>query len=163
MKLALFILLSSFLFADVGSVYKVIDGDTIHLKSGGEVVKCRIAFIDTPEKSRNARAKRFVAQCKGLTLDTMIKAGKEAKEYAKRHFKKGQRVKFHSLEKDRYGRDVCVMGDYNLQIVRDGFAVPYWRYIPADKKREFKKASMEAKRGAGLWKSYPAVMECLSK
>jgi len=159
-----FILATNLLFANYATVTKVIDGDTVYLKAQGEEIKCRVAYIDTPEKSRNKKAKRDVENCNGLTLDRMVAAGKQSTQYAKSYFQTGSKYKINIIDKDRYGRSVCEIGEYNRQIIEDGFAVPYVQYIPFNKKREFKLAAQEAKRNnAGLWKTHQGVMQCMTK
>ena len=155
---------TSLIFANYATVTKVIDGDTVYLKAQGEEIKCRVAYIDTPEKSRNDKAKRDVENCSGLTLDTMVAAGKQSTQYAKSYFQTGSKHKINIINKDRYGRSVCEIGAYNRQIIEDGFAVPYTQYIPFNKKREFKLAAQEAKRNnVGLWGTHQSVMQCMSR
>ncbi len=159
-----FILATNLLFANYATVTKVIDGDTVYLKAQGEEIKCRVAYIDTPEKSRNDKAKRDISDCNGLTLESMVNAGKQSTRYAQNYFKLGSKHKINVIDKDRYGRSVCEIGEYNRQIIEDGFAVPYTQYIPLSKKREFKLAAQEAKRNsAGLWKTHQGVMQCITK
>jgi endonuclease YncB( thermonuclease family) len=158
------ILTGSLLFANYATVSKIVDGDTVYFKAQGEEIKCRVAYIDTPEKSRNKKAKRDANNCNGLTLDTMVDAGKQATSYAKQYFKTGSKHKINIIDKDRYGRSVCEIGGYNKQIVHDGYAIPYMQYIPSSKKREFAQAAKEAKRNrAGLWRTHQSVMQCMSK
>jgi micrococcal nuclease len=163
-KLLLATLLGSTLFASVqyGTVTKVVDGDTIYFKSNGEEVKCRVANIDTPESRRNSKAKRDASKCNAVTVDTIVKAGKKSTEYAKDYFKLGSKHKFEISGYDRYKRAICTIGGYNLDIVKDGYAVPYWRYIDSSLKRDYQKAIREAKSGnKGLWRSDRSVMNCM--
>jgi len=155
---------TSLIFANYATVTKVIDGDTVYFKAQGEEIKCRVAYIDTPEKSRNKKAKRDVENCNGLTLNTMVAAGKQSTQYAKSYFQTGSKHKINIIDKDRYGRSVCEIGEYNRQIIEDGYAIPYMQYIPSSKKREFKLAAQEAKRNsAGLWGTHQSVMQCMIK
>lgn len=159
-----FILATNLLFANYATVIKVIDGDTIYFKAQSEDIKCRVAYIDTPEKSKNDKAKRDVASCSGLTLDTMVNAGKQSTKYAQNYFKLGSKHKINVIDKDRYGRSVCEIGEYNQQIILDGYAIPYIRYIPSDKKREYTQAAKQAKQNnVGLWKTHQGVMQCITK
>ena len=158
---------STLLFADVGVLKKVVDGDTLYFRSGGRTVKCRIAYIDTPESHRNARAKRKAKTCMGVTLDRMIEAGREASRHAKTLISIGKSYRFDIKGRDRYGRSICIVrlpgGEtYNEKMVKDGYAVPFWKYISSSMRQRYKIASKEAKSdGMGLWRRYLHVMKCL--
>ena len=161
--------LFNFLFADIGILQKVIDGDTLYFYSNGHKVKCRIAYIDTPESKRNKRAKKFARKCPNVTLGTIVKAGKLATKHAKQLVKIGKKYKFDVVDKDRYGRSICIVHlpgqyTYNELMVLDGYAVPYWYYMPKGLKRKFFILQREAKSNrAGLWDRYRKVMECLDR
>lgn len=155
---------STLLFASThyGTVTKVVDGDTIYFKADGEQVKCRVANIDTPESRRNSKAKRDAEKCTGVTPETIVKAGKKSTEYAKSYFKIGSKHKFDISGYDRYKRAICTIGSYNQDIVKAGYAVPYWRYIANNLKRDYQKAFKEAKSSnRGLWNSDKSVMSCM--
>jgi len=168
-KFFLFCLVPTVIFADIGSLKKVVDGDTLYFYSHGQTVKCRIAWIDTPESYRNARAKRKARECPGVTLGRMEEAGKEATRHVKQILSFGKTYHFDVMGHDRYGRAICIVklpdgGIFNERMVIDGYAVPYWKYIPAALKRRFWKFSDEAKqKQTGLWKDYRPVMDCLSR
>lgn len=154
-------LLVGLLFADIMTVYKVVDGDTIYFKNKGTLVKCRVAYIDTPESKRNAKAKRDARNCL-TTLDYMVAAGKEATLYAKSKMLKGSKHSVRILGYDRYQRAICEIDNYNHKAVQDGYAYPYFRYIPKVKRRKYKIAVKLAKMNKnGLWQKYQTVMKCL--
>ena len=161
------ILLAAKLLADMGTLKKVVDGDTLYFHSRGRTIKCRIAYIDTPESHRNSRAKRKAGVCAGVTLDRMVAAGKEAARHAGSLVSVGKSYRFDVRGHDRYGRAICVVrlpdGEtYNERMVRDGYAVPFWKYIPSSMKRRYGTLAKEAKRRRdGLWREYRPVMECL--
>ena len=139
--------------ADVGTLKKVVDGDTLHFTND----KCRILYIDTPESSHNDKAKRDATNCKALTLDTIVKMGKQSKAHAEELLKVGKSYKYDVIGKDRYKRSLCVVytprGIFNELMVKDGYAMPYERYVPSELKRKYYKLSQEAKRlNSGLWK-----------
>jgi len=51
---------------------------------------------------------------------------------------------------------------FNDSMVFNGYAVPYWKYIPKSKKSHFKRLLNNAKsNGSGLWGSQREIMECL--
>ena len=148
--------------ADVGVLKKVVDGDTLHFTND----KCRILYIDTPESKRNTKAKRDAQKCKNLTLDTIVKMGKQSTAHAQTLVKVGKSYKYNVTGKDRYNRSLCVVytlkGTFNELMVKDGYAMPYERYVPSELKRKYLKLSQEAKRlNSGLWKSYN--IDCIGK
>lgn len=157
------------LMADIGVATKIVDGDTVYFRSGGKEIKCRVAYIDTPEKSRNARAKKIIEHCPGTTLERMVDSGKKAKTYAKTLITVGTKYAFDVVDIDRYERSVCKIRlpsgeSFNLLMVEEGFAVPYNEYLPEALKREYAQAAAVAKRGgAGLWGTHRAVMGCLKQ
>ncbi|MBL1243498.1 MAG: thermonuclease family protein [Sulfurimonas sp.] len=137
------------------SIKKIVDGDTLHFTND----KCRILYIDTPESYRNKKAKRDVKQCKNFTLDTMVKIAKQSTAHAKTLVKVGKSYKYDVTGKDRYNRSLCVVytskGIFNELMVKDGYAMPYERYVPRELKSKYNKLSKEAKSfNRGLWKKY---------
>lgn len=158
---------AALLHAETGTLFEVVDGDTVEFNRGA--VKCRLAYIDTPESRRNRKAKKDVSRCNGVTLDTMVKAGKEATKHASTLLKRGKSYRYEVLGHDRYGRSICVIAlpgaaTYNDTMISDGFALPYRQYIDKSERRRFDILAREAKRtGQGLWKTTPAVMQCLDR
>lgn len=170
MKLLHYPILLSCLFAfslkaDVGMLSKVVDGDTIYFGA----VKCRLAYIDTPESKNNEKARRDAAKCNGITPERIVEAGKIAADFTKAQLQVGRSYKYSVVDTDRYGRSVCLIeadgGSLNLGIVAAGYAVPFEQYIPDyQTKRLFNKYAQEAKRtNAGLWGSHSSVMECMDR
>jgi len=82
-KLIFIFLLALSLNADIGTLIKVVDGDTLNFKTNGKTVKCRIEFIDTPESSNNRKNKKDAKNCKGISNKDLVGAGKSATRYAK--------------------------------------------------------------------------------
>ena len=163
MKIAIVLLIIIVrLSADVGILKKVVDGDTLHFTND----KCRILYIDTPESKRNQKAKRDAKRCKNFTLDTMVKIGKLSTAHAKTLVTVGKSYKYKVTGKDRYNRSLCVVytpkGVFNELMVKDGFAMPYERYLPKELKRKYHKLTKEAKSSnRGLWKHYN--IDCIGK
>lgn len=148
--------------ADVGVLKKIVDGDTLHFTND----KCRILYIDTPESYRNKKAKRDAKQCKNLSLDTMVKIGKQSTEHAKTLLTVGKSYKYDVIGKDRYNRSLCVVytprGIFNELMVSSGYAMPYERYVPSELKRKYHKLAKQAKSSnRGLWKYYN--IDCIGK
>jgi micrococcal nuclease len=162
-------ILVTLLFADTGTLRKVVDGDTLYFYSRGKTVKCRLAWIDTPESHYNARVKKKAKRCPGIVPARMVEAGKKAADHTRSLVKRGKGYRYEVTGGDRYGRKICVVrlpgGEIlNEVMVRDGYAAPFWKYIPASMAERMGKLSREAKRKkAGLWKDYRPVMECLER
>jgi len=159
------ILISTILFSSTiqtGIVKKIVDGDTLKTYKHN----IRFAYIDTPESKRNKRAKKFANQCKGITLNTIIKAGKLSSSFTKSLVSKGDKIKFNIIDTDRYNRKVAIIYNnqvnINEELISQGYAVPYYQYIPFTLKRKYKKLNQQAKsNNRGLYKIYPQVMRCL--
>ena len=126
-------------------VTKVVDGDTLWVQRGGQVVKLRLIGIDTPE----TRDPRKPVQCFGreasAAAETMVA---------------GRQVLLESDPSqgavDRYGRElvyVWVDGELlNLQMIQGGFAHEYTYDVPYRYQSLFKAAQQEAEQaGVGLW------------
>ena len=83
-------------FADQyeGRVIKVIDGDTIWVKSSNKHIKIRLSYIDAPElkQAHGVRSKNFLTN---LVLD--------------------KNVQIHANKKDRYNRHLGEVYIHNLQ------------------------------------------------
>lgn len=161
--LPLFIFSYISLFAvEYATLQKISDGDTFNFKSQQhQEFKCRVFGIDTPEKFHTAKMDKDADKA-GITAETMKKAGEASTEYAKQNLKIGKSYKLDVLEKDKYGRELCIIYDgdksYNEAIVADGYAVVYksGKYIKdANFKRRMLQAQQEAKRkNRGLWEGY---------
>jgi len=162
MKIISILFIALILNADVGILKKVVDGDTLYFTND----KCRILYIDTPESYRNKKAKRDVKQCRNFTLDTMVRIGKQSTAHAKSLVKVGRRYKYDVKGQDRYKRSLCVVytprGIFNELMVKDGYAMPYERYLPNKLKRKYHKLVQQAKSSnSGLWKYYN--IDCIGK
>ncbi|MDX9743881.1 MAG: thermonuclease family protein [Arcobacteraceae bacterium] len=167
MKLLIFLVLPFMLFADAGTLVKVVDGDTLHFKTNNKIVKCRIQYIDTPESSDNAKNERDIANCKGVSTKDMASAGKSATRAAQRLLTLEKEYSYKVDGKDRYGRSICVvkMGEstFNEQMILNGFAVPYRQYMNKTEKNYYNILVSDAKaRNSGLWKDRGQVIECLN-
>jgi micrococcal nuclease len=136
-------------------VTRIIDGDTLHLEGFKE--NFRLIGIDTPESSRNARAKSIAART-GQSLESIIAEGKRAKEFTKSLLeKKTVTIEWDVQRKDRYQRNLAYLivngKNSSVEIARAGFANPLT--IPPNVKYASKilaasREAREAKRG--LWR-----------
>lgn len=167
--LSTLLLLSSLAFAsEYATLQKISDGDTFTFKSQQHSeFKCRVFGIDTPEKFHTAKMDKDASKV-GITAETMKKAGEASTQYAQEHLKVGKSYKVDVLEKDKYGRELCIVYDgdksYNESIIADGYAVVYQggKYIKDDSfKRRLLQAQKEAKsNNRGLWNgSTKKIME----
>lgn len=163
------VLISSLIFAsEYANLEKISDGDTFTFKSSQhKEFKCRVFGIDTPEKFHTDKMDKDASKV-GITAETMKKAGEASTQYAQQTLKVGKSYKVDVLEKDKYGRELCIVYDgensYNEAIIKDGYAVVYkgGKYIKDDSlKRKLLQAQKEAKsNNRGLWNgSTKKIME----
>ena len=128
-----------------GTVVRVVDGDTIHVRIGARVEKVRYIGVNTPEVHHPTKGEE--------------PGGREAAE-VNRRLVEGQavRLELDVQERDRYGRLLAYVwiGDLmmNAELVRLGYAQvmtvpPNVRY-----QEVFLKLQREAREAArGLWRS----------
>ena len=128
-----------------GTVVRIVDGDTIHVRIGGRVEKVRYIGVNTPEVHHPTKGEE--------------PGGREAAE-VNRRLVEGQavRLELDVQERDRYGRLLAYVwiGDLmiNAELVRLGYAQvmtipPNVRY-----QEVFLKLQREAREaGRGLWRS----------
>lgn len=116
-------------------VIKVIDGDSIQVAKGKEVIEIRLYGIDCPEYNQPfARKSTLFTQT--LTL--------------------GRSVRVEPVDRDRYGRVVAIVGCgkliVNEQLIKEGFAWIYPQYCKRRVCREWKKMELKARtRRVGIW------------
>jgi endonuclease YncB( thermonuclease family) len=119
-----------------GEVVKVLDGDTLHVQKGKEIVKVRLYGIDCPEKRQS-----FGPQATLFTQQFILR----------------KKAKVEVVNTDRYGRTVGLVSSggklLNRELVRAGYA---WIYPAYCKKQplcnELIKLEEKArKRKVGLW------------
>lgn len=96
-----------------GRVVRVVDGDTLEMRSSTDTVKVRLAHIDAPEKGQpfNQRAKETLARLCA-----------------------GQQAWLQQTDTDRYGRRVgevtCQGRNANQVLLHEGMAWVYPKYTP---------------------------------
>lgn len=167
MKL-LIILLPILLFSDIGTLIKVVDGDTLYFKTNNKKVKCRIEYIDTPESKDNKKNKRDISNCSGISSKDMTSAGKSATRAANRLLTLKKQYHYEVNGKDRYGRSICVVklsdSTFNGQMVLNGYAVPYRLYMNSTEVKYYNMLLKQAKtEKVGLWRDRESIIECLNK
>lgn len=141
----------------------VTDGDTVVFSK----TTCRLAYIDTPESKMNKKLKKDIRNS-SVTADEVIKAGRISKNYLKSIMQKGDFYHFKVINVDRYGRSVCVIKNHqgksiNDMVVKNGFAVPFWRYVPMLVKPKMIALVKSAKyQNKGLWRTNPNVLNMMN-
>jgi len=133
-----------------GIVLKVTDGDTVQLQDKlGSKVKVRLYGIDAPETEKVNRKTGRV--------------GKQGQPYGQEAFEAlrgkvgGKSVTAEVMDIDRYRRAVAVVryGNRNInqEMVREGFAWAYRRYLDRPHASEYIGAEEQARRERrGLWR-----------
>ena len=165
MKILLLILITLSLYADVGTLIKIVDGDTLYFKMNGEKVRCRIEYIDTPESKNNKKLKKDISKCRVSNKD-MKSAGKSATRYAKSILSINKQYEYETKGKDYYGRSICVVQNgnktFNEQMVIAGYASIFRNYMNKGDLTYYEGLLQEAKMNrAGMWSNRFAVMQCL--
>jgi len=127
-------------------VVKVVDGDTLDVRINGTVERLRLIGINTPETVDP----RKPVECFGIEASNKAKtvlAGKKVSLEADSS----------QDERDKYGRLLRYVfledgTNFNLMMVRDGFAYEYTYETPYKYQKEFKSAQKDAQtQKLGLW------------
>ena len=137
---------SSTLTDELSEVVRVVDGDTITVNIGSKKETLRLIGINSPETVDPRKS----VEC----------FGKEASEFAKSELT-GKSVRLESDpsqgERDKYGRLLRYVflpdgTDFNLLMIKNGFAYEYTYNLPYKYQIEYKKAQNLAKNSkVGLW------------
>lgn len=120
---------------------RAVDGDTLRIGSQ----RIRLSAIDAPELSQTCRA----------TTGALTLCGREARDALARLLRHGVRCVVET--KDRYGREVASCStatgvDIGGEMIRQGWAVPYWRYDGARYSKPYDEAlSADAGMHAGTF------------
>lgn len=130
-SILLLAMLYASLFAFVGKVVSIHDGDTIAILQGKQQIKVRLFGIDAPELKQpyGKKSKQFLANLVA-----------------------GEIVEVEENGKDRYKRTIGTIflndKDINAQMVANGYA---WAYRKFSKKYA-PQESRAKKQGLGLWR-----------
>jgi micrococcal nuclease len=121
------------------SILSVGDGDTVSIIENNRPEVIRLACIDAPEKAQ-------------------APWGKESSNRLKQLLTIGQVVQVRAVEKDKYGRTVAELflggRSINLQMIMEGQAVVYRKYLSScnDRQQEYLNAEAIAKQQKlGFW------------
>jgi micrococcal nuclease len=132
-----------------GTVIKVSDGDTIHVKTPEQTkLKVRLYGVDAPETPKiNQRTRRV---------------NKPGQPYGEESWKAleakimGKQVRLEIIDIDRYKRMVGMIWiddrNINLEMIREGYAEAYVEYLKEPYRSQFMRAEMEARSAKkGIW------------
>lgn len=104
---------------ELAKVKQIIDGDTIHIYTGGEIIKSRLIGIDCMETLKIHRAYRQAYENK-LSIEEIIKQGKYATKELKNIIKaNGNYVYFKSMGVDKYNRLLVILYDNNKENINE--------------------------------------------
>jgi endonuclease YncB( thermonuclease family) len=134
-----------------GIVTKVSDGDTIQLDSHGTILKIRLYGIDAPETEKSNKRTGYISK-PGQPY------GDEAEKVLRGKIM-GQKVRIDVMDIDQYKRLVSLVWlgrrCINQEMIRDGFAWAYRKYLDRAYASEFLALEERARaKRLGLWKEY---------
>ena len=131
---------------ETARVVQVVDGDTIHVRLGGQIHTVRLLGVDTPETQHPTRARGALrARSRPFHPASGLKARSSA----------WSKIPIAD-SRDRYGlllRYVSLDGEhFNATLIRQGYAYAYRRF-PFSRRQEFIRLEAKARhQGKGLWK-----------
>ena len=135
-------------YADLGTITKIVDGDTIHAQIEQEKVVVRFHCSDTPESVMVGNQKAQIVNG--------VNYGELATKHLKTLINVGDAVELECTNKKSYDRSVCVLYkqgvNINLKMVEEGYATVSLKYCPKRKGVAYYKALENAKNAkVGLW------------
>ena len=111
--------INSLLNVELAKVKRVVDGDTLHLYTGSEIIKTRLFAIDCMETSKNHRA-YTQAYDNNLSIEEVINRGEKAKMALKRIISENNSyVDFRTLGVDKYNRIIGIIYNRNYENIND--------------------------------------------
>ena len=142
-------------FSKPAIVTKIVDGDTIHAKQDGRLVKVRFYCIDTPESKMVGRQK--------VQIVDGINYGYLATQHLKEMVSVGDSIDLKCFENDKYGRSVCEVWKNGLNInylmLADGYAWLPYKYCKNVNYEYAFKSAKESKLGLHSYDGFgdPAI------
>lgn len=141
MKLMVILFLTISLYANSYIVTKITDGDTIQVVDKSiinptkkDIIKVRLAFMDTMESVKNNRAKKLARNC-NIDIEEIVTIGKQSKLYLSELIM-NREVTINFYGKDELGLrmvgEVFLINNIesiNVQMVRHGYGLPYYKYL----------------------------------
>lgn len=111
--------INSILNVELAKVKRVVDGDTLNLYTGSEIIKTRLFAIDCMETSKNHRAYRQ-AYDNNLSIEEVINRGEKATMALKRIISENNNyVYFRTLGVDKYNRLIAILYNRNFENIND--------------------------------------------
>jgi len=134
------------LIPNLYSVIKIVDGDTIDVSINGVTERLRLIGINTPETVDP----RKPVECFGVEASNKAKSILTGKKVSlESDPSQGERDKYNRLLRYVFLEDET---NFNLMMIKEGYAYEYTYDIPYKYQAEFKKAQQEASDGKiGLW------------
>ncbi|HXH31036.1 MAG TPA: thermonuclease family protein [Bacteriovoracaceae bacterium] len=122
-------------------VLRVIDADTVDVRSGSRTLRVRLLKLDAPEKGQPF-------------LDGNGDAGRVAENCAKAVISRARSYQLKLVKQDVYGRFLGELEDVSLRLIQRGCSgiYPYTEFSSLREKFEFLRALSKARRErVGLW------------
>lgn len=128
------------------SVVKVVDGDTVDVSIDGKTERLRLIGINTPETVDP----RKPVECFGVEASNKAKSILSGKKVIlESESSQGERDKYDRLLRYVFLEDGT---NFNLSMIKEGYAYEYTFDVPYKYQTEFKKAQKDAQNGkVGLW------------
>lgn len=160
------------LCSENATLLRVIDGDTLLLKTQDEFRICQISYIDAPEMIENEKLSKDLSGCK-VSKQNAIDAGLESKNFASTFLKKPQVIEFEITRVLENKNPVCdiklpkgvhieLKPTYSEVMISQGYALPFVIYSDNKNKEKLLLLAKEAqKESRGLWRTQRELMMCL--
>lgn len=154
MKKLLLICLATLLVAETGILEKIESADSLLLKKKDKTYRCKIAFVKMPVNE---------GACKDESAYMALQ------QYAKKLLHEGNEYSYRISKPLDKMNGTCEFQlaeyrTYNLQLIKDGFALADSGNMPVMYKRKYLPEMNKARRNKkGLWKENAEVMECLKR
>lgn len=109
----------------VATIIKINDGDTLTALVNNEDTKIRLLDVDCYETKKNKRAK-FQQKYYGLTVDEVIKNGKQSRKQLKNLLKDHRYIRVKWEERDSFGR---ILGKVYLDDIKSAGVIDVNQYM----------------------------------
>lgn len=109
----------------VATITKINDGDTLTALVNNEDTKIRLLDVDCYETKKNKRAK-FQQKYYGLTVDEVIKNGKQSRKQLKNLLKDHRYIRVEWEKRDSFGR---ILGTVYLDDIKSAGVIDVNQYM----------------------------------
>lgn len=143
------------------TVYKVVDGDTTHVKCKGRKEKLRLVGIDTPETKHPFKPIEYFGPEASARAKALLPIGSQV------WLGFGRRPTRRGLPRGSYGRVLAYLfmpngRMFNAQMVREGYALALRRYPHVYMQRFVRIESNAKRRRRGMWADPSSVRKMLA-